>query len=44
MHVTGVNQDGPFDDKVMLILFWVKQTGTWRLAGHQTTKVARLPD
>lgn len=44
MHVTGVNQDGPFDDKVMLIHFWVKQTGTWRLVGHQTTKVARLPD
>jgi ketosteroid isomerase-like protein len=44
MHVTGVNQDGKFDDKVMLIHFWVKQNGTWRLAGHQTTKVAKLPD
>lgn len=44
MHVTGINQDGKFDDKVMLIHFWVKQNGTWRLAGHQTTKVATIPD
>lgn len=44
MHVTGVNQDGKFDDKVMLIHFWVKQNGTWRLAGHQTTKVATIPN
>jgi len=27
----------------MLIHFWVKQNGTWRLAGHQTTKVDKLP-
>jgi ketosteroid isomerase-like protein len=44
MHVTGINQDGKFDDKVMLIHVWVKQNGTWRLAGHQTTKVATIPD
>lgn len=44
MHVTGVNQAGAFDDKVMLIHFWVKHNGAWRLAGHQTTKVTRIPD
>lgn len=43
VRVTGTNQAGAFDDKIMLIHFWVKQNGTWRLAGHQTTKVDKLP-
>jgi ketosteroid isomerase-like protein len=43
MHVTGVNQAGPFDDKVMMLHVWVKQAGVWRLAAHQTTKVDQLP-
>ena len=34
------NVDGkPFDDHVMVMHFWVKQGGKWRLAAHQTTKV-----
>lgn len=43
VRVTGTNQAGAFDDKILLIHFWVKQPGGWRLAGHQTTKVDRLP-
>lgn len=43
VRVTGTNQAGRFDDKIMLIHFWVKQDNTWRLAAHQTTKVDRLP-
>ena len=44
MRVTGVNQAGPFDDKVMMLHVWVKKSnGAWQLAGHQTTKVDKLP-
>ena len=43
VRVTGTNQAGAFDDKIMLIHFWVKQNNAWRLAGHQTTKVDKLP-
>ena len=43
VRVTGTNQAGIFDDKVMLIHFWVKQNNTWRLAAHQTTKIDKLP-
>jgi ketosteroid isomerase-like protein len=42
-HVTGVNPAGPFDDKVMTMHVWVKGAGGWRLAAHQTTKVAEIP-
>ena len=43
VRVTGTNQAGPFDDKIMLIHFWVKHNNAWRLAAHQTTKVDKLP-
>jgi ketosteroid isomerase-like protein len=43
VRVTGTNQAGAFDDKIMLIHFWVKQNNAWRLAGHQTTKIEKLP-
>lgn len=43
VRVTGTNQAGPFDDRIMLIHFWVKQNNAWRLAAHQTTKVDKLP-
>lgn len=43
VRVTGTNQAGPFDDKIMLIHFWVKQDNRWLLAAHQTTKVDKLP-
>ena len=36
---TGVNDAGPFNDHLMLMHFWVKQGGVWRLAGHQTAKL-----
>ena len=39
----GTNQNGAFDDKLMLIHFWVKQNNSWRLAAHQTTKIDKLP-
>jgi ketosteroid isomerase-like protein len=41
MRMVGVNDKGPFDDRVMMMHFWVKQSGQWRLTAHQTTK---LPD
>jgi ketosteroid isomerase-like protein len=37
MH--GTNADGPFDDRVMAMHFWVKSNGKWLLAAHQTTKL-----
>ena len=43
MHVTGVNQSGEFNDKVMMIHLWVKKGGHWILAGHQTTRVDKMP-
>lgn len=43
MHVTGVNQSGEFNDKVMMIHLWVKKGGRWLLAGHQTTRVDKMP-
>ena len=39
VRVTGVNQDGPFDDKIMMLHVWVKQGGKWHLVAHQTTKM-----
>lgn len=39
MRTTGVNDAGKFDDHVMVMHFWLKQGGSWRLAGHQSTKV-----
>ena len=39
MRVTGVNAQGPFDDKVMMLHVWVTSGGSWRLAAHQTTRV-----
>jgi len=39
MRMTGVNDAGPFNDHVMMMHLWVKKSGSWRLAAHQTTKV-----
>ena len=38
-RMTGQNKAGPFDDHVMMMHFWVKQDGKWRLVAHQTAKV-----
>ncbi|MBL8175946.1 MAG: nuclear transport factor 2 family protein [Bryobacterales bacterium] len=43
MRVTGVNPQGPFDDKVMMIHVWVQKNGQWRMAAHQTTRVDQMP-
>jgi ketosteroid isomerase-like protein len=39
LRMHGVNANGPFDDRVMTIHMWVKSGGSWKLAGHQTTKL-----
>lgn len=43
-RVTGVNPQGPFDDKIMMLHVWIKKAGAWQLAGHQTARVDALPD
>jgi ketosteroid isomerase-like protein len=35
----GKNDSGGFNDHLMMIHFWVRQGGVWRLAAHQTTKI-----
>lgn len=39
VRTIGVNDNGPFNDHVMMMHVWVKQGGAWRLAAHQTTKI-----
>jgi ketosteroid isomerase-like protein len=39
MRMWGVNQNGKFDDLVMVLHVWVKTAGGWQLAAHQTTKL-----
>ena len=39
VRTIGVNDNGPFNDHVMMMHVWVKQGGSWRLAAHQTTKI-----
>jgi ketosteroid isomerase-like protein len=38
-RATGVNDNGAFNDHLMVMHLWVKQQGVWRLAAHQTTKI-----
>ncbi len=42
-HVTGTNQDGKFDDKLMMLHIWTRRKGAWQLVGHQTARVQALP-
>ena len=37
VRMTGNTKGEPFDNPLMMIHFWVKQGGSWRLAAHQTT-------
>ena len=37
VRMTGNTKGEPFDNTLMMIHFWVKQDGSWRLAAHQTT-------
>ena len=39
MRMHGTNANGPFDDRLMTMHFWVKSNGKWLLAAHQTTKL-----
>ena len=38
-RIAGKSNGNPFDDRLMVMHFWVKQGGTWRLVAHQTTKL-----
>ena len=37
----GTSPTGPFDNKLMMMHFWVNNGGQWQLAAHQTTKLER---
>jgi ketosteroid isomerase-like protein len=39
MRMTGLSNQRPFDDKIMMIHVWSKKNGQWRLVAHQTTKL-----
>jgi ketosteroid isomerase-like protein len=39
MRMHGTNASGPFDDQILMIHVWVKASGGWQLAAHQTTKL-----
>lgn len=39
MHMWGVNQNGKFDDQLMVLHTWLKTATGWQLAAHQTTKL-----
>jgi ketosteroid isomerase-like protein len=40
LRMTGTSNGKPFNDHVMALHIWEKQGGSWRLAAHQTTKLA----
>lgn len=40
-RMTGTSNGRPFNDHVMMMHLWVKQRGSWKLAAHQTTKLAQ---
>jgi ketosteroid isomerase-like protein len=40
VRMKGTSAKMPFDSKLMMIHVWVMQDGKWRLAAHQTTKLA----
>ncbi len=42
-NAVGTNPAGTFDDKVMMMHVWSKKADGWKLVGHQTTKVDKLP-
>ncbi|MEZ5394591.1 MAG: DUF6807 family protein [Bryobacterales bacterium] len=37
----GSNAAGPFDNRLMMMHFWVKKGGEWKLTAHQTTQLPR---
>jgi len=38
MHMRGVNQNGKFDDRMLMLHVWVKNGNDWQLVAHQTAK------
>ena len=40
LRMTGTSNGKPFNDHVMALHVWEKQGRAWRLAAHQTTKLA----
>lgn len=38
MHMRGVNQNGKFDDRMLMLHVWVKSGNDWQLVAHQTAK------
>ena len=44
VHVTGSNPNGLFDDNVMMLHVWTKRGNSWKLIGHQTAKVDKIPE
>ena len=39
VRMTGKSDKRDFDDRLMMIHFWVKQGGSWQLVAHQTTRL-----
>ena len=39
MRMWGVNQNGKFDDQLMVLHAWHKTAAGWQLVAHQTTKL-----
>jgi ketosteroid isomerase-like protein len=39
MHIRGINQNGPFDDRMLMMHVWHKNGRDWQLVAHQTTKI-----
>ncbi len=37
----GESAGKPFDNRLMMMHFWVKENGAWRLAAHQTTRLEK---
>ena len=39
IRMWGVNQNGKFDDQLMVLHAWLKTAAGWQLVAHQTTKL-----
>ena len=39
MHLQGINQNGHFDDRMLMMHVWHKGGRDWQLVAHQTTKI-----
>ncbi|MGD1074180.1 MAG: nuclear transport factor 2 family protein [Bryobacteraceae bacterium] len=39
VHIRGVNQNGPFDDHMLMTHVWHRNGKDWQLVAHQTTKI-----